>query len=178
MCRPRGKDEGSCHIYCTLSPCAWGLGRGWPGGFYLHCSWTLSIQLRSGSRLPRQDREGQVRAQVEMGRESWEPGLELPPQSPHSLSVQSPCWLQLEGPQSSLSQAAPRQKCPVHWQCPSTQVPWPLQSGGWQRGLCTHTTVDTLRGQRHMLSWLQGHTVFEERPQCWPHPASPCDRLL
>lgn len=143
----------------TLSPCTQGLGRDWSGGFYLHCSWTLSIQLRSGSRLPRQDREGQGRGQAGLGRESCEPRSELTPQSPHSLSVQSPCWLQLEGPQSSLSQAAPRQKCPVHWQRPSTQVPWPLQSGGWQRGSCTHTTVDTLRGQRHMLSWLQGDSV-------------------
>lgn len=143
----------------TLSPRAPGRGRGRPSGFYLHCSWTLSIQLRSGSQLPRQDQEGQVRVQAELGRECWEPGLELPLHSLHSLSVQRPCWLQLEGPQSSSSQAAPRQKYPVHWQCPSTQVPWPLQSGGWQWGLCTHTTVDTLRGQRHMLSWLQGDTV-------------------
>lgn len=98
----------------TLSPCARGLGRDWPSGFYLHCSWTLSIQLRSGSRLPRQDREGQVRVQAGPGRVSREPRSELTPQSPHSLSVQSPCRLQLEGPQSSSLQAAPRQKCPVH----------------------------------------------------------------
>lgn len=53
-----------------LSPCAQGLAC----GFYLHCSWILSIQLRSDSQLPRQDQEGQVRAQAELGRESWEPG--------------------------------------------------------------------------------------------------------
>lgn len=162
----------------TLSLCARGLGRDWPGDFYLHCSWTLSIQLRSGSRLPRQDQEGQVRAQAGLDRESGEPRSELTPQGPYSLSVQSPCRLQLEGPQSSWLQAAPRQKCPVHWQCPSTQVPWPLQSGGWQRGSCTHTTVDTLRGQRHMLSWLQGNIVFEERLQCWPSSANPSSSLL
>lgn len=81
----------------------------------------------------------------------------------HSLSVHSPCWLQLEGLQSSLSQAAPRQKCPVHWQYPTMQVPWPLQSGSWQQGSCMHTTVDTWRGQRHMLSWLRGDTACEER---------------
>lgn len=84
---------------------------------------------------------------------------------PHSLSVHSPWPLQLEGPQSSSLQAAPRQKCPVHTQRPSTQVPWPLQSGGWQRGSCTHTTVDTCRGQRHMLSWLREGAGGEERPR-------------
>lgn len=84
---------------------------------------------------------------------------------PHSLSVHSPWPLQLEGPQSSSLQAAPRQKCPVHTQRPSTQVPWPLQSGGWQRGSRTHTTVDTCRGQRHMLSWLQEGAGGEERPR-------------
>lgn len=86
---------------------------------------------------------------------------------PHSLSVHSPCWLQLAGPQSSSLQASPRQKRLVHSQWPSTQVPWPLQSGGWQRGSCTHTTVDTWRGQRHMLSWLWGiHREKRSRPWC------------
>lgn len=88
--------------------------------------------------------------------------------APHSLSVHSPCWLQLEGPQSSSLQASPRQKWLVHSQWPSTQVPWPLQLGGWQRGSCTHTTVETRRGQRHMLSWLWGIGCEKRpRPWCW-----------
>lgn len=101
--------------------------------------------------------------------ESWGP-IRAPPSlwAPHSLSVHSPCWLQLEGPQSSSLHAAPCQKWLVHSQWPSTQVPCPLQSGGWQRGSCTHTTVDTRRGQRHMLSWLWGiHCEERPWPWCW-----------
>lgn len=63
---------------------------------------------------------------------------------------------------------APPEAPRIHWQRPSTQVPWPLQSDGWQRGSCTHTTVDTWRGQRHMLSWLQKKQECEERLKCWP----------
>jgi hypothetical protein len=126
-----------------------------PGGSYLHCSWTLSTPSHSGSQLPRQDttrRPGEGAGRAGLGK----PGSHQSLHCPHSLSVHSPCLLQLEEPQSSSLQAAPRQKLPEHSQRPSTQVPWPLQSGGWQRGSCTHTTVDTWRGQRHMLSWLQG----------------------
>lgn len=87
-----------------------------------------------------------------------------------SQPVQTPRRLQLDGPQSKVSQAGPRQK-PVQRHSPSTQAPWPLQSAGSQAGSWMHSTVEMRRGQRHMLSKELG--TEDRSHQAHEHHAAP-----
>lgn len=149
----------------TLSLCARGLGRSGPSGFYLHCSWTLSIQLRSGSQLPRQDREGQVRAQADLGRESWEPGEScLPRALTHSLcTARAGCSWRGRSP-------ACRRRCPAR-SAPSTGSAPPHRCRGRcsqvaGSGAYAHTPQWTHFGDSATCCPRCKGTVFEEKLWC------------
>lgn len=148
-------------------------GGGWPGGSYLHCSWTLSIQLRSGSQLPRQDRESQVRAGPGWGRESGAPGLQLPPAEPALTLRAEPVLATVGGatvqlvagstpPEVPRALAAPLHAGPV-----ATAV-WRLAAGlvhthhgGHAAGTAPHVVLAA--GGQERQEWLR----------CWPPLRSP-----
>lgn len=143
-------------------------GGGWPGGAYPHCSWTLSIQLHSGSQLPRQDQESRVRTGPGRGRESGAPGPELPPTEPPLTLRAEPVLATVGGatvqlvagstpPEAPCALAAPLHTGPVAaavWRLAAGRVH--TRYGGHAAGTAPHVVL------------AAGGQECEERLRCWP----------